>query len=129
MRREAPGEVAVVLTLAEGVMARQMCEYALQQARRNGERVLPAFHELVAGLKAATADGPAPVVAADGRRSSDVPSECVVTVATAAGLLGRSDRTVLRWLQDGRLKGERLGRVWVVDSRSIDEHLEEIHAA
>ena len=44
-----------------------------------------------------------------------------LTVADAARLLGVCDRTVYEALRNGRLLGQKFGRVWRVKSRWIEE--------
>lgn len=41
------------------------------------------------------------------------------TVTEAADLLNRPRSTVLRWVQEGRLKGRKIGKTWVVTAQAL----------
>jgi excisionase family DNA binding protein len=41
--------------------------------------------------------------------------------AEAAPRLGRSERTIRRWIREGRLPGQKVGRDWVVDEDAVAE--------
>jgi excisionase family DNA binding protein len=46
----------------------------------------------------------------------------LVTVATAARLLGKSRDTLYRWLVEGRIEGRRVGGRWLVYRDAVDRH-------
>ncbi len=50
----------------------------------------------------------------------------VVDVAEAADQLDVSEREVRELLQDGALRGKKIGTAWAIDARSIDEVAEEL---
>jgi excisionase family DNA binding protein len=100
--------------------------------RLHGGQIPPTFGEAVARLDrvidgiAAARTGP---VTDHGRPPADTGASSEVPVAEAATRLGRTERTVTRWLAEGKLTGRRVGRLWLVDSRSLADHLEDSDAA
>ena len=44
-----------------------------------------------------------------------------ITVDAAAKLLGKSDRTILRWIQSGKLKSKRVGREYRIALEDIND--------
>jgi excisionase family DNA binding protein len=44
-----------------------------------------------------------------------------MSTAEAAGRLGRSERTIRRWILEGRLPGQKVGRSWVVEEPAVVE--------
>lgn len=107
-----------------GVLAR----HGLEEVRRiNGGVVPPEFLATWSALDRVLGKIVGPV-SESGRPGADDVAEWPVSVAMAAFRLGRTERTVTRWLNEGKLSGQRVGRQWQVDPRSLDE-LEETHAA
>ena len=49
----------------------------------------------------------------------------VYTLTEAANLLRVNRITLHRWIQKGRLKGEKIGRVVLIDREAVDRLLEE----
>lgn len=47
----------------------------------------------------------------------------LVSVAEAAGRLGRSTEQVRRYLREGRLTGKRIGGQWFIDGPALDTFL------
>jgi excisionase family DNA binding protein len=45
----------------------------------------------------------------------------LMSTAEAAGRLGRSERTLRRWILEGRLPGQKVGRDWVVEESAVAE--------
>lgn len=45
----------------------------------------------------------------------------LLSTAAAARRLERPERTVRRWIQEGRLPGQKVGRDWVVDEAAVAE--------
>ncbi len=43
------------------------------------------------------------------------------TVKEAAQILRVHPRTVRRWLKEGKLKGKKIGRIWLIPKTEIDE--------
>ena len=41
------------------------------------------------------------------------------TIPQAAAHLNRPESTVRRWIQEGRLRGHKIGNVWVVEWRTL----------
>jgi excisionase family DNA binding protein len=57
------------------------------------------------------------------RREPSPSRQPLFTVAEAATLAGVSRQAVNLWLQAGLVRGERIGRWWVVDRASLESHL------
>ncbi|MGI5182233.1 helix-turn-helix domain-containing protein [Dactylosporangium sp. CA-152071] len=126
-----PGDVARLLrpdgsVLVPGDVAGELLAAAVRdltaRARRDGllvsaraQRILLALHEAAERHEqTSTAAGTEPVAPATvaGR----------VAAAQAAGLLGCTESYVRRLCRAGRLAGERVGPVWLVDTESLDAY-------
>lgn len=99
--------------------------------RIHGVRVPREFLDAIARVDGEI-DAIARRVAAE-RAESGMPipaasASCAVSVATAADRLGRSERTVRAWCQQGKLPGRLIGRQWLIDAEALAE-LEESDAA
>ncbi len=104
--------------------------YGLDEARRiYGGVIPPELAAAVQRLDRIVGDLADEITAESGMPDTAAPSEGFVSVETAADRLGRAPRTVRAWLIEGKLAGRRVGRQWLVDSRSIDQHLEDTDAA
>lgn len=110
-----------------------LARHGLAELRRlHGGQIPPTFGSAVALLDKVIdgiAASRAVPVSEPGRPLSDDGASSDVPVAVAAVRLGRTERTVTRWLAEGKLTGRRVGRLWLVDSRSLADHLEDSDAA
>lgn len=82
-----------------------------------------AIRELLQTLTAsvaATDDGNAEAVAGEDRPSSPAP----ISVKATAELLQVTPRRVTQLLTSGDIDGQKLGRTWLVDLHSVQQHLE-----
>jgi len=51
----------------------------------------------------------------------------MLTVEEAASLVGRSPKTVRRWIRDGRLPAQSKGRRWAIDPAELDVVRDELY--
>lgn len=104
--------------------------YGLDEARRiYGGVIPPDFAAAVQRLDRLVGVLAEEMAAKSGTPDTAAPSESFVSVETAADRLGRAPRTVRAWLIEGKLAGRRVGRQWLVETRSIDQHLEDSDGA
>lgn len=61
--------------------------------------------------------------------SKSLPARRAYLVSEVAALFGVSGQTVRNWLNKGDLRGERIGRIYLVDAREIDSRFPERTAA
>lgn len=45
----------------------------------------------------------------------------LITASEAATLLGVSDQTVINWLKQGRIKGQKVGRTWAIPQTALEK--------